>query len=119
MRRSIALLVAFLAISGLVGCGKGSPAPTTAAAPTGATTTPAGAPGSVSASSGSTVPLRITPAQLEARIGTPASPLRDFPDGFRCSLYRISEQPPFVKLRFCFRHGRLEFLSTYAVATSP
>jgi hypothetical protein len=115
MRTWLVLLVVTATVAGVDGCGKGSSAPV-ATPPR--TTTPAGAPGSVSASAGSAVPLGITPIQLERRLGKPAMPLRGYHDGFRCSLYRISEEPPFVKLRYCFRHGRLKFFSTYAIEGS-
>jgi len=41
--------------------------------------------------------------------------MRPYEGGFQCMLYLIAEQPPFVKFRYCFRHGRLKFLATYAV----
>jgi hypothetical protein len=118
MRTWVPLLIAAATVAGLGGCGGSDSAPATAPPRTTATTTPAGAPGSVSASAGSVVPLGISPVQLERKLGSPAAPLRPYPDGFRCSLYRISEQPPFVKLRYCFRHGRLKFFSTYAIEGS-
>ena len=90
------------------GCGGSSSAPAQ-------TTTPNGSPGSVSAAAGSAVPLGIGLAKLEARLGTPAMSGRRRPGGFNCVLYRIAEQPPFVKLQYCFRRGRLKYLSTYAV----
>jgi hypothetical protein len=116
---------ALLAIGAVVGgCGSDS-ASTTAPAASGSrpatasqATTPVGAPGSVSAGAGSTVPLGISLAQLEARLGKPAVPLHTFNDGLHCSLYRISEEPPFVKLRYCFESGQLKFFSTYAIKGS-
>jgi hypothetical protein len=69
----------------------------------------------VSAGVGSAVPLGISPAELEARLGRPAVPLSPDKSGFRCMLYRMVEEPPFVKLRYCFRDHRLKFFSTYAV----
>jgi hypothetical protein len=112
------LLIVLTMVAGLSGCGGSGSAPATTPASTGSTTTPAGASGSVPATAGSEVPLGITRAQLEERLGAPAAPLREFPDGFQCSLYRISEEPPFVKLRYCFRHEHLKFFSTYAVEGS-
>jgi len=78
--------------------------------------TPAGTPGSVSVAAGSAVPLGLSPAQLETRLGSPATPLRARPHGFSCMLYRMQEKPPYVKLQYCFRHGRLKYFSTYAIA---
>jgi hypothetical protein len=119
MRSWVPLLLLVAAAIGVGGCGGSDSAPATAP-PTNTTSsmTPVGAPGSVTSSAGSVVPLGISEAQLAKRLGAPASPLRAFPGGFRCSLYRISEEPPFVKLRYCFRHGRLKFFSTYAVEGS-
>lgn len=118
MRSSVVVLLVAAAIACLAGCGASGSAPTvtvTGSTTTASSTTPPGAPGSVSTSAGSTVPLGITPAELEGRLGKPATSLRRFADGFNCTLYRIAEQPPFVKLRYCFRGGRLKFFSTYAV----
>lgn len=112
MRSWVVLMVAAVTMVGIGGCGGGG---VSAPTDTSATTTPSGAPGSVSASVGSTVPLGITPARLEERLGPPASAVHRYRDGFDCSLYLMSEQPPFVKLRYCFRGGRLKFFSTYAV----
>jgi hypothetical protein len=120
MRLWAPLLIAMAIVVAVDGCGGGNtsaPATTSAAAPA-ERLTPAGTPGSVSASAGGAVPLGISPAQLEAKLGQPTTPTRHFQDGFDCSLYRISEQPPFVKLRYCFRHGHLEFFSTYAIERS-
>lgn len=99
----------------LAGCGGGSSSSTAADGTTGPATTPAGAPGSVSVAAGSTVPLGLSAAQLEARIGTPAGSPQPRKGGFHCLLYRLQGEPPFVKLQYCFRHDRLKFLSTYAV----
>ena len=118
VRTWVLLLVVAATVTAVGGCGGSDSAPATAPPRTTPSTTPAGAPGSVSSSAGSVVPLGISEAQLVRRLGAPASPVRTFPDGFRCSLYRISEEPPFVKLRYCFLHGRLKFFSTYAVEGS-
>jgi hypothetical protein len=121
MRPWVSLLIAMAIVVAVDGCGGSSaPAPATPPAATAAgRLTPAGAPGSVSASAGGAVQLGITPAQLEAKLGGAATPLRPFKDGTDCVLYRIAEEPPFVKLRYCFQGGRLEFFSTYAVEGSP
>jgi hypothetical protein len=121
MRTWVLLLVVAATVTAVGGCGGSDASAPATNAPAAATErfTPAGAPGSVSASVGSAVQLGITPTQLEAELGGPATPLRHFKDGFDCTLYRITEEPPFVKLRYCFRHGRLEFFSTYAVEGSP
>jgi hypothetical protein len=119
MRSWASLLVLAATVVGVCGCGTDS-APATAPTTTSqaSRTTPAGAPGSVSAAVGSAVRLGVTPGQLEEELGKPATPLRAFRNAFTCSLYRISEEPPFVKLRYCFVHGRLKFFSTYAVEGS-
>jgi hypothetical protein len=115
VRTRVQLLIVAATITAVGGCGANDPAPTPAPPKTTPITTPLGAPGSVTSSAGSIVPLGISETQLVKRLGAPASPLHSFPDGFRCSLYRIAEEPPFVKLRYCFAHGRLKFFSTYAV----
>jgi hypothetical protein len=118
VRSWLLLLIAAGMVAGFGGCGGGS-APVASPAPVVTpTTTPSGAPGSVSANIGSAVPLGISPSQLERRFGAPAVALRHYRGGFDCSLYRIAEQPPFVKLRYCFRHRRLKFFSTYAIENS-
>lgn len=118
MRTWVPMLVVAATVTALGGCG-GSSAPATAPPPKPTPTiTPVGAPGSVTSSAGSVIPLGISEAQLVKRLGAPASPVHAFSDGFRCSLYRISEEPPFVKLRYCFLHDRLKFFSTYAVEGS-
>jgi hypothetical protein len=109
-----------VAVVCLGGCGSSSPAPTTgssqgAPAPAKQVTTPLGAPGSVTAGAGGVVPLGISPADLEEKLGSPAGWLTPIKGGYRCVLYRMAEEPPFVKLRYCFRHDRLKFFSTYAV----
>jgi hypothetical protein len=119
MRSWIAMLLLAAAVVGVCGCGTDSaPATTPATTAPASTTTPSGAPGSVSAAAGSAVRLGVTPAQLEEELGKPATPLRAFHHAFTCSLYRISEEPLFVKLRYCFVHGRLKFFATYAVEGS-
>lgn len=99
---------------GAGGCGSDSASSTAPAA----TTTEPGAPGSVSAAVGGAVPLGISPTQLEKRLGAPAIAPEPAENGLRCSFYRIAEEPPFVKLRYCFLHGHLKFFSTYAVEGS-
>lgn len=113
MRTTLAAAALAVAL-GVAGCGGSSSAPATTAEA--AKTTPAGAPGSVSAAAGGAVPLGLTRAEVEDRIGPPATPPQPRPDGFRCMLYLMAEQPPYVKLQYCFRGDRLKYLSTYAIA---
>jgi hypothetical protein len=73
----------------------------------------AGVRGAVDLQQGTSVPLGLTARQLEARLGTPAVGLHRKDKNYRCMFYEIVGEPPYVRLQYCFKGGRLRLLSSY------
>jgi hypothetical protein len=72
-----------------------------------------GARGAVTVSEGQAVPLGLTPAAVERRLGAPAVSLRRKDAHFDCMFYDIVGQPRRVQIQYCFRGGRLKLLASY------